>query len=243
MDHIFDHYKKTGYLHHAHVIEGVYDCVTPLLLEAIERYMGIKMQGNPNLVVFAVDVFGIDESRRLAEMQSRAGVSSVRQSANESAESPVRKFFIIGANTLTREAQTALLKTFEEPTAGTHFFLVTPHHGAILPTLKSRVVLAASGKDISTSAKEKMFAETFLDSSLSDRFALIKKLTETKKGESVDREIIRRTLDHVERILYTRMAGKPAHSIFQELYHMKTYLLDRGSSPKMLLEHLAVVAP
>ena len=78
----------------------------------------------------------------------------------------------------------------------------------------------------------------------------------SKKGEQVDREKIRRILDHSERILYTRMAGPPLGSstpkllgnetskwtgdIFREVYQAKTYLADRGSSPKMLLEHLAM---
>lgn len=235
MDHIFDHYKKTGYLHHAHLIEGVPNEIAPLLVDALGRHMGIETKNNPDLTIIRNDSFGIDEARALSDMQTRAAFGGAHGISH--------KFFIIGTNTLTREAQTALLKTFEEPTAGTHFFLIIPHHGTILPTLKSRVVLVAGGQDLLTSVKEKTFAETFLDSSLSDRFALIKKLTETKKGESVDREMVRRTLDHIERILYTRMAGKPSRDIFHELYQAKTYLADRGSSPKMLLDHLAIIVP
>jgi cell fate regulator YaaT (PSP1 superfamily) len=39
---------------------------------------------------------------------------------------------------MTREASNALLKTLEEPSAGTHIFLLTQHRNQILPTLVSR---------------------------------------------------------------------------------------------------------
>ncbi len=237
MDFIFEHYKRTGYLHHAHIIEGVYDEVVPMLLSAIERHMGIVMKGNPDLTVSEYQSFGIAESRELSLRQSRAGFGDSTKG------NPLQKIFIISAKSFTREAQNALLKTFEEPTSGTHFFIIIPRLDTILSTLKSRVVLI-DGR--ATSVKEdatKALAEKFLDSTIEQRFAMIKKLTEVKKGETVDREKIRRILDHIERILYTRMAGKPSGDIFREIYQTKTYLADRGSSPKILLEHLAIVVP
>lgn len=235
MDSIFDHYKKTGYLHHAHLIEGVQSEVVPLLLSAIERHMGITVQGNPDLSIESYDSFGIDESRHLTEVQSRAGF--------EGSDAVARKIFIIGAKSFTHEAQNALLKTFEDPTAGTHFFFIIPRAEVLLPTLRSRVlVVREAGAVLEDEAK--VSAEIFLGSTLAERFTLIKKLTEHKKGESVDREMIRRMLDHLERILYTRHAGERVGSdIFHEIYQTKTYLADRGSSPKMLLEHLAIGHP
>lgn len=233
MDFLFDHYKKTGYLHHAYLIEGAPSEVAPLLIDALGRHLGIEIKNNPDLTVIRNELFGIDEARMLSDMQSRAAFGGTQGIA--------RKFFIIGANSLTREAQTALLKTFEEPTAGTHFFLIVPRSDTILPTLKSRVLLIEGRSTSIISDEAHELAERFLDSALPDRFALIKKITETKKGESVDREMVRRILDHLERILYTRMAGIPSQEIFREIYQAKTYLLDRGSSPKMLLEHLVIV--
>lgn len=235
MDFLFDHYKKTGYLHHAYLIEGAPSEVTPILVGALGRHLGIEIKNNPDLTIIYNDSFGIDEARMLSEMQSRAAFGGTQEI--------VHKFFIIGTNSLTREAQTALLKTFEEPTAGTHFFLIVPRGDAILPTLKSRVVLIDGRPTSAIGDDAKKIADQLLDSAPSDRFALIKKITETKKGESVDREMIRRILDHVERILYTRMAGMPSQEIFREIYQAKTYLINRGSSPKMLLEHVVMVLP
>ncbi len=230
MDSIFEHYKRTGYLHHAHIIEGVALELVPTLLTSIEKYMGIVAQSNPDIMVIEYSSFGVNEARSLRESQMQCSFSGGR------------RIFVVGAESFTREAQNALLKTFEEPTSGTHFFIIVPHLDIILPTLKSRVVMIESN---SPPVKDdtKIFAEKFLDSTLEQRFVMAKKLTEVKKGEQVDREKIRRILDHVERILYTRTAGNPDNGIFREIFQAKTYLADRGSSAKMLLDHLAITIP
>ncbi len=237
MDSIFEHYKRTGYLHHAHIMEGAHIEVVPELLSAIERHMGIVAKGNPDLMVIKCQSLGVSEARLLKEAQIQSSFSGGR------------RIFIIGAESFTHEAQNALLKTFEEPTVGTHFFIIVPHLATILPTIKSRVIIIDGRR---TSVKEddtRVIAEKFLDSNLEQRFAIAKKQTEVKKGEQVDREKIRHILDHIERILYTRMAGpqlgnptsKLGGGIFREIFQAKTYLADRGSSAKMLLDHLAIV--
>jgi hypothetical protein len=69
-------------------------------------------------------------------------------------------------------------------------------------------------------------------------------MAEKKTGETVDRELFRRVLDHIERILYTRTAGnrdEKIANVFREIFQAKTYLANRGSSPKMLLEHIAII--
>lgn len=247
MDSLFENYKRTGYLHHAHLIQGTHKDIIPALTHLLEKHMGVHAHNNPDVTFLSLRTFGIDESRNLSEMQTRAGFSSSKEGTlgNAGEESSIsRKFFIVGADSITREAQTALLKTFEEPTAGTHFFFVIPRADTILATLKSRVVFfdaqGAMGKKDETGS----VAEKFLESIRGERFAMIKKITETKKDVPIDREMIRTILDHLERILYTRLAGKKnTTSIFHELYQAKNYLADRGSSPKMLLEHLAIAVP
>jgi len=239
MDSLFENYKRTGYLHHAHLIQGTHEDVIPALTHLLEKHMGVHAHNNPDVTFLSLRTFGIDESRNLSEMQTRASFSSSKGESDIA-----RKFFIVGADSITREAQTALLKTFEEPTAGTHFFFIIPRADTILATLKSRVVFF-DAQDFSEKKKEEgAIAEKFLQSTRSERFAMIKKITETKKDVPINREMVRIILDHLERILYTRLAGKKdTTSIFHEIYQAKNYLADRGSSPKMLLEHLAIVVP
>lgn len=245
MDSIFEHYKRTGYLHHAYIIEGLKEEIEPILLSALKRHIGMIVQGNPDLTILEYQSLGINESRDLSLRQSRAGFGGLGAGKESH---PSRKIFIVSAESFTHEAQNALLKTFEEPTLHTHFFIIVPSLHIILPTLISRVVLVRRGNLSSNKDDALDFAEKFLNtSSLAERFASIKKLTETRKDEIVDREKIRRILDHLERILYTRFAGEKKggeqSNIFREIYQTKTYLADRGSSPKMLLEHLAMELP
>lgn len=228
----FEHYKKTGYLHHAHIIEGAYGDVAPLLVSALEKHLNIETKGNPDLMERFYETLGIDEARELKEAQTRAGFLGAR------------KIFIIGAESFTHQAQNALLKTFEEPTPGTHFFIILPRKEMLLSTLLSRV-LVVSGS-VSQEDDTKIMAEKFLDATLEGRFAIAKKMAEKKAGETVDRELFRRMLDHIERILYTRTAGRKddaTANIFREIFQAKTYLSNPGSSPKMLLEHIAIVLP
>lgn len=232
MDHLFSHYKKTGYLHHAHVIEGIPETVVPLLVEALREHLNIEAQGNPDVTVAYHDSFGIEEARTFKDVQTRAAFADGR------------KIFIVGADSFTIEAQNALLKTFEEPTIGTHFFIILPRAEMLIPTLRSRVLVIS--RNIAHKDDTAVLAQKFLDASLADRFAIVKKMAEKKAGETIDRELFRTLLDHIERIFYTRTAGKRDETtthIFREIFQAKTYLADRGASPKMLLEHIAMVIP
>lgn len=232
MNTIFEHYKKTGYLHHAHVIEGMHDVVAPLLIDALREHLNIEVQGNPDVTVEYHDSLGVDEARDIKDAQTRAGFDG-------------RKIFIIGTESFTPEAQNALLKTFEEPTEGTHFFIILPQVESLIPTFRSRVLLV---QNMSTGAEDeaKILAEKFVDASLEGRFAIAKKMAEKKTGETVDRDLFRRMFNHLERILYTRTAGNRDEKIanmFREIFQAKNYLRNRGSSPKMLLEHIAMIIP
>lgn len=248
MDHIFENYKRTGYLHHAHVVLGVHADVLPGLLDALVKNLGIEPKGNPDLTVKFYETLGVEEARELKSAQTRAGFGADR------------KIYIIGADSFTPEAQNALLKTFEEPTAGTHFFIILPRAEMLLPTLLSRVLVVSGGALLSSRPRlrpgrefansesadsdAKELAERFIDGSLEERFAIAKKMADKKAGETINRELFRRMLDHIERIMYSRTTGKQNEStveIFREIFQAKTYLANRGSSPKMLLEHIAMV--
>lgn len=235
MEHIFEQFQKTGYLHHAHVIEGDKDAVLQELTTLLETHLGVTVSGNPDIAILRHASFGIDEARSLSLRESHAAFSSPEK------DTPSRKFFIIIADALTREAQNALLKTFEEPTLGTHFFIVVPRAEILLPTLRSRVMILSQERIADKSIQK--VAQTFLESTLEERFAFNKKITETKKDEGVDREQIRTILDALEHILYERSHASFDGAIYKALWETKEYLSDRGSSAKMLLDNLAMQIP
>ncbi len=226
MDNIFEHYKKTGYLHHAYVIEGLHEDVVRVLVPTIERHLGITAKGNPDFSITRHESFSIDEARALKDIEKR------------SAWGGGKKIYIIGAITFPLEAQNALLKTLEDPTEGTHFFIILPRAEILLPTLRSRVLVVAADEN-TPDEEAKDLATKFLEANLENRFVLIKRLVEKK-----DRELFRRMLDHIEKKLYARFKNKPdteAGKVFSEIYQVKLYLATRGASPKMLLEHIAMI--
>ncbi|MDD5152705.1 MAG: hypothetical protein PHS95_01730 [Candidatus Pacebacteria bacterium] len=239
LDEIFNHFKKTGYLHHAHMIKGDAKVLIPILISSLKENMGIAAVGNPDVTILNYESLGVEESRILAEMQSH---SAFKQSESDK-DCTCNKIFIITTKSFTNEAQNALLKTIEEPTAGTHFFIIVPRIDTVLPTLLSRMIFVDETKRHKEPDEDDQIAELFLRSPFRDRFGISKKLSEIKKDGTVDREKIRHILDHLERILYERTAGKLSEHVFRELYEIKTYLSDRGSSPKILLDHLVLALP
>lgn len=226
---LFEHYKKTGYLHHAHIIEGEYGDISPRLTSSIAEHLNIETVGNPDFSSSFYKSFGIDEARALKASQMGAAYGGTR------------KIFIIGTESITPPAQNALLKTFEEPTLGTHFFIIIPRENMLLPTLLSRALVVKGGAV--TTDDTRVLAEKFIDTDLESRFSISKKMAEKKAGETIDREAFRKMFDNIERILYTRKAGRhdtKTANIFREIFLSKTYLSNNGSSPKMLLDNIAI---
>lgn len=76
--------------------------------------------------------------------KSSAGIDEIRQLKRSLAykagsQSPKRVQVVASADQLSREAQTAMLKLLEEPTAGTLIILTANNQSALLPTVRSRL--------------------------------------------------------------------------------------------------------
>ena len=78
----------------------------------------------------------------IPEDKKKIGVSSVRdikyQAYIKPQELSFRAFIIDKAETMTEEAQNALLKIFEEPPKGVFFFLLCDNASSLLSTVRSR---------------------------------------------------------------------------------------------------------
>ena len=235
MQAIFDSYKKGGVLHHAYLISGTTGDVMPELKVLISRELGFVTVGNPDFWVGEFETFGIDDSRAIKELQSR------RSFAGE------RKIFVLCAHFFTREAQNSLLKVFEEPTAHTHFFIITPNTESLLPTLKSRLFLITPHRhqesQESSRNDEAFSARDFLKRSRAKRLELLKDIIESKDK---NRAIL--FLNELEHALYQVSAKggsmtKDVRETFTEIGTYRSYLNDRSPSIKILLEHIALTAP
>ncbi len=231
---ILDTYKNTGTLHHAYCIEGDKTAVFATLSAFIEKELGFSMTGNPDYWHEEFDSFGIDDGRRIKEFH-----------ATKAFRQDTRKIFIISTNSITREAQNSLLKIFEEPGEGNHFFIIIPSASVLLPTLKSRVIVVQG--DASSNGPLAQKAKLFLGASPKIRLEIVKELLDQIAAEEKTKADVAVFLGELERAFYKnkKMAEltKTQAENFEQLLKFRDYLNDRSASAKMILEHLALAFP
>ncbi len=215
-------------LHHAYVVEGEREESLKRLFDFLEKDVNFKINGNPDFWHASFDTFGIDEGRNLKEMQSK-------KSFTENG----KKIFVVSLNFITIEAQNSLLKVFEEPTEGTHFFILVPSAEIFIPTIRSRVSMLSFGLEKNTDDTDDV--KKFISSSTAERLKLLEKIIEEK-----DKNLAIKFLNNLEKSLY-EIWGKNLDSekteTFNQIIICKNYLNDRSPSVKMILEHIALVTP
>jgi len=209
-------------LHHAYFIEGDKDAVLAGVEAFLKDAFKIERQGNPDVHFAYHESLGIDESRALQEMQSMKPVFGDK------------KIFIIAVSSITNEAQNALLKTFEEPTPGTHFFVTSPSERILLPTLRSRMVVVKHESSGENQAGEQ--AKKFLKLSPKEKLEFVAPIIEEKdkaKAESFLQALI------------SEIAGKKGAQenpeALKEMLSLVRYLKDRSPSLKLILERVALL--
>jgi len=199
-------------LHHAYLIEG--DKKKAEEVFTLLESFGIPIQANPDLFYKTYETFGIDEARELRQIQNEKSLSG-------------KRFFILVSENFTLEAMQALLKVFEEPILGNHFFIITPQINFLIPTLRSRFFIIPGKQE----ALEKE-AENFLKLSKKERLDVIQ-----RSLAKSDRFLVTKLLSGLELVMKRNQA--PINS-FEKLWQVKRFLQDRGVSVKMILEHLAL---
>lgn len=227
-------HKEKNSLHHAYLIEGDRDFVVGEIYKFLENDLDFKIIGNPDFWNEEYVVFGIDDARKIKETQIRKSFGN-------------KKIFILSCNSMTTEAQNSLLKLFEEPTDGTHFFVVSNSSEFFLPTLRSRMVIIKSADVRRLDADERKyknddteFVEKFLKTSKSKRLKMIKDIVDEK-----DKEKAILFLNSLETILRENIdfSSKEQTYALGEILKCRDYLNDRSPSVKLILEHLSLITP
>jgi hypothetical protein len=229
---IIETFKNTGALHHAYCIEGDKESILKQLNDFFRKHLDFPTEGNPDYWQGEYDTLGIDHGRMIKE------VHATRPFGEHG-----KKIYVIMTNNITHEAQNALLKIFEEPQQGHHFFIVMPSAESLLPTLKSRLQIVRD-EDKKNEA-EVEFAELFLDSALPERLNMTKEITDAIKDETKTKAFAISFLGTLERVMKKRRGPISVNdvSVFNEILKAKGYLEDRSSSVKTILEHIALVVP
>jgi DNA polymerase III delta prime subunit len=218
---------------HAYLIEAEIEEGIAFATAFIEKELGLLPKVDPDLLIFRHDQLSVEEVRRILSLARQAPLGKRGRA------------LVIATARLYHEAQNALLKLFEEPPQGTTLFLVIPEAGQLLPTLKSRVTMVK--RDVQRKKDETnipQVAKDFLRMTPEKRSAYIKKLAsatdEEKRREHRDTALA--IVNGVEALAYTKGVAEHA-ALLGDIGLLRTYLHDRSSPVRLILEHLSLVLP
>jgi hypothetical protein len=215
---------NTEWSGNVHLVGGGAETVECVLNALGSR--GIETNGNPDIFIKEYLQFGIEDAR---DLRSRSSSRAFREDG---------RVFIIATAQMTADAQNALLKTLEEPSAGAEFFIIVPSPETLLPTLRSRAqIISFSG-----GAQEgNIDAEKFLAAPPLKRLEMVKILLPKEKEER-DVGAIISFLSSVEREL-SRMKAEKSKPGLEAVYRARKYIADKGSLLKPILEQVALLVP
>ncbi len=148
----------------------------------------------------------------LAPQGAAFKIEQIRELTEEVSRSPYegrRKVFILeGAERMTEQAQNALLKTLEEPTATTHLILISSQPAALLPTVLSRCQEVVFGPVPTEALGEYLERQRGMDQA---RAALVAALAEGSVGRALtmDPEALRDRRDRIVQETWEALRGGP----------------------------------
>ncbi len=215
---------KEGLNHHAYLLEGDVELTFNELLKTLET-LGHPTVGNPDMFIKDYENLLIDHAREIKDFQSESASSKNK-----------KKIIILKTLSFSYPAQNALLKVFEEPRPGVIFFLIMPDTTKLYPTLRSRLLSTVG--EYSSADTMKKDAKVFLQASVKERLDFIKKFTDVESKPALKDKSLK-----FLNLLESEIANRNtliAKEKCEDIYLAKKYIGDQGSSPKILLEHLAV---
>jgi DNA polymerase III delta prime subunit len=214
-------YKNSDSLHHAYYfVEHKLEDGVARLKHFIENTLGIKTSGNPDVLHKKYENFSVEDARTLTHGGGMKDFSGVK------------KIFIIETDFISEEAQNALLKIFEEPTEGTHFFIISPQD-VLLPTLRSRMQVFVGEVDTGKMSK------SLFDMDLKERLEVVKEITEAIKDEEKTKQDAITFLNTIEKELYKGGVEKNYEKL-KVCEETRASLYDRGAPVKIILENLVL---
>ena len=206
--------------HHSYIVVNSHpEALVPVLTAEFKNSMP-----ESSVVPFVIPRVTIDNVRMLSEYTYGSAPQIV----------------LVATDDILHEAQQALLKTLEEPGAQTKIVFIMPHVAHLLPTIMSRVeVVHYEGKDSENIYKKEM--QKFLTSDMPTRLKWVEKFIKDHEDHDTTRSILKRYIDALTEIVLNKK-GVPS-TILADLQYASSNILTRGSSIKMLLEHIAITIP
>ena len=190
---------------------------------------GIETDANPDVYVREYKSFRVEDARELRE---RAYTRSL---------SDAHRIFVVVAPGMTTEAQNALLKTLEEPSAGAVFFFIVPSPMTLLSTIRSRTQIL----DLEPSKRHPsdIDVKDFLAATPEQRIDMLKPLYEKDEDDERDIRHAMAFLAELEHALAVEALNADMERGVAALYMARKYITDKGSLMKPLLEQVALLVP
>ncbi len=193
---------------------------------SILESLGEKELGNPDFFGYRVKSFDIESAREVSERAREKPFGE-------------RRIFLISAERFGREAQNALLKTFEDPSPNVHFFIILSAPDLLLPTLLSRLQIIRLKQEndgcvgpatTQTRVKQSNFTvsgEDFLKFNIKDRLKFAEKFEDS----------LPTFLDSLMSLI--RANGSNTKSL-DKIFTVRRFADDPSAQPRLILEHLAL---
>ena len=196
--------------HHAYLVFGAPEDARKHVFSMLAEW-GVRQDGNPDFFLVEGGKFGVDEARALTLRALEKAFSG-------------RKVFVLIPQSITYPAQNALLKAFEEPVDGTHFFLIARDESLILPTLSSRMQTIRAQ---APGGGEKALAEEVWGLSPKSRLEYVKSFVDADGDLAA--------------FLDSLIAACRGRAEVRSIVGLRRYAGDQSASARLILEHLALV--
>ena len=206
----------------------------------LEKEYDIPTQANPDFFDQHYDTFTIADARELKRLHSTRPIGETG-----------KKVFIMSVNSITVEAQNALLKLFEEPAEYAHFFLIVPSAHILLPTVKSRMQewrsdvqtrdrAGKTDRGVMGDVDPELLktAQKLVTSSKAKRLEEIKKLVDDIAKDKKSTQDAINLLNALQVVVREEWGVKEGRDRLEAIEYARSYMYDRAPSVKMLLEYV-----
>lgn len=228
---LLESHLKRDALAHGYMLIGSQDMARTVVLavakQIISNFREDNLHLNPNFhEVTAVSV-GINDIREIIRL------SSLRTADNSS------RIFFINSESITAEASNALLKTIEEPSLKTIFFIRTPSEDSLINTVKSRLVKVVLTQKDNIELLD--YFDEFRKKTYTKKLDQIKKITEDR---GMQEKFLNAYEVYFDKIIRDSSSSQKninsALKRIEDLIYMRNLITGPASYPKAILEYLTI---
>jgi hypothetical protein len=211
---------KSGIFHHAYILENWAEEELEETIDAIKNIFGKKVDGR-DIFSETQNSFGIKESRNLKEKAYSTPFGE-------------HKLFFIKILNITKEAENALLKLFEEPPAKSLFFIFSKKLN-LSKTLLSRTIKISAQVET-----ENLLFRKIKEMTIGEKIEQAKKISDKTKEDGDKNDVIHLLNSIEEYIRKNSKMNKEISIILKEIENSKDYIKDKSAGVKMILENIFI---